>query len=544
VESRSEKGDTPHCVSVSADPAGSAAAAADDAEIAGAGCATRKSRGSVVVDEHGLSAGETARKIRAPGVKMTAFPLVAGPQYVPPGVVASAGGLDTDTSVPLGTFVRREDARRLSAVVICATTSGGDPPVGRFASGGSFHDALNPGGGVRTDAAPFALVDASALLRALRRVIAVAGGIKGPAEKITALAAEAMLLASAADTAAGGVLPLWRAARERSERTVAADAKTAGSFDAAPLPAMAEPRLDAILDRALATLPIAPGVLLNSPALDSTAFVRSLLNAADCATAALSELADAPACVKEFAVVTNEATSTALAFADGSGASALLQTHDADGVDENEIDCVGVRDTVDDGDAVDVVVIEGVFDGDTPSVSVIVGDAETVDVGVGETETVVVVVDDAVRNDGVLLDDRDAETGDGGALEVGVGERDGVVVALDVGDAVRVGVTELVVDLVGDDDADFVLVGVCDGVTDAEREGVLVCDGVGVADDVPVALADEVHEDSRVTRADTDSAALPVAVPEATAGAVEEALAEANTEAAPVALEDAVSDSA
>ena len=114
----SEKGDTPHCVSVSADPAGSAAAVADDAEIAGAGCAMRRFTGRVDDDEHGFSAGDTARAIGAPPVRAIAFPLTAAPQYVPPGVDASAGGFDTGTSVPTGTVVRRDATRRLSADVI------------------------------------------------------------------------------------------------------------------------------------------------------------------------------------------------------------------------------------------------------------------------------------------------------------------------------------------------------------------------------------------------------------------------------------------
>jgi hypothetical protein len=280
---------------------------------------------------------------------------------------------------------------------------GGDPPVGRFTGGGTLHDALNPGGAV-VDFVPSALVNASASLRALRIVTAVVGGMDVPVARITALAADAISLARAADTTAGGAASLLRAADERLARTVAADARTAGSTDAVPLAATADPRFDAILEKAVAILPDGSGALLNP-----TAFDKRLLKAADCATAALSEVPDALN-VAEFAAVMNAATSATLAFADGKGTTALFQTHDADGVEENELDGGDERDGEDDGEPVGVVESEGVFDGDPPKVSVVVGDVEIVEDGVR----------DAVKNEGVLLDDRDAETGVSGALGVEV----------------------------------------------------------------------------------------------------------------------------
>lgn len=95
----SGKGDTPHCVSVSAAPGTapeSAAADLADASIEGAATDISTLSGSVVVDEHGLSVGvETVSS--APATTETALLLTAAPQYVPPGVNASSGGVAMGT---------------------------------------------------------------------------------------------------------------------------------------------------------------------------------------------------------------------------------------------------------------------------------------------------------------------------------------------------------------------------------------------------------------------------------------------------------------
>jgi hypothetical protein len=53
--------------------------------------------GSVVADEQGLSAGVTSIESGAPGRIEMARLLTAAPQYVPPGVDASGGGVEMGT---------------------------------------------------------------------------------------------------------------------------------------------------------------------------------------------------------------------------------------------------------------------------------------------------------------------------------------------------------------------------------------------------------------------------------------------------------------
>lgn len=77
----------------------------------------------------------------------------------------------------------------------------------KFTKGGTLDVALNPGGGVVGSKTSTA-VEARAALRALTRVAAVLDGIAGPDATTTALAAKAILYASAALTEAGGVEPL------------------------------------------------------------------------------------------------------------------------------------------------------------------------------------------------------------------------------------------------------------------------------------------------------------------------------------------------
>jgi hypothetical protein len=215
-------------------------------------------------------------------------------------------------------------------------------------------------------------------------VAAVFAGSDVPAATTIAEAAVAMFVARTVATAAGGVASLLSAAEERLARTVDAEARMAGSrgvvLDADAV--SAAPKFAAMLVSALATAPAFPedaGELVSE-------FVRRLANEIDCATAAFN---DAPlaasAAVNELAVDTNEATSAAFAFAAGNGrASGTLHTHDAEGVEENDVDGVRDEDVVDVGDLVGEFETDEDTDGVTPNVSVVVGDAETVDVGVAD----------------------------------------------------------------------------------------------------------------------------------------------------------------
>ena len=290
-------------------------------------------------DEHGLSAGETAKASGMSSLRssLTAVLVTPAPQYVPPGDTAAAGSVDTLCGTENGALQTSPAVRRFSVFVMDATTPGGEPPTETPTKGGTLRLALNPTGGV-VDGGVFDAVDASASPSALKSVAAVLCRSAEPADWMTELAAKATFVASAALC-----VSLLSAVEEMLASTDDADARVAGSMsdDAPDDPEVvrAVPTLLAMAERAFESAVDDEELVDGFP---DAAEERRFVKTADCAmTAATPD--DSFMCCAE---MINAATSSVLAPGDGKGAPAAvaLYFHVADdvdvteGVDDSEID--------------------------------------------------------------------------------------------------------------------------------------------------------------------------------------------------------------